>query len=447
MGGRKTKLKIINPRLYEKVKQYCIAARKLINETLSRGEYPPLYKDPKIAFGESMGSWTTDYIPMILWTVFIHDHKNELENLQEYKECLALMQADKEIAPHLGELVGTRIGAARNTALDYLNFVLLRQFEVSKERFESWTEPFHIERFKKPYSNLEKFFYTDKIEIRAFAPIENFKSDINKINLGNNLVIRRLTSDEKAAIIEATKRGFPFDFHRIISCDFAMELSFEERKLFGEKHFSKVDSPELWVTTFEQLITALRLFKEGSIGINYTSVSYANPIPILGGSASYDNRQFIGPTYELKEKDKLLFQKLWSEVNNTNLDQHLTLRIALRRFNFAYERINYKDKLIDYMIAFEALFFKQGEVGEFKHKLATRVARFLGETYEERQTISKQIKEFYVKRSQIVHGERIKLEHSFIRDAENRLRKAIILFFEKLPFLGHMEIISRLDLD
>lgn len=99
------------------------------------------------------------------------------------------------------------------------------------------------------------------------------------------------------------------------------------------------------------------------------------------------------------------------------------------------------------MIAYEALFFKQGEMGEFKHKLSTRVAKLLGKEYEERTVIAKEISKFYSERSKVVHGEMVRLPKEFIGRVEGYLRDSIKTIMEKPPEQDYNEFITRLDLN
>jgi len=121
--------------------------------------------------------------------------------------------------------------------------------------------------------------------------------------------------------------------------------------------------------------------------------------------------------------------------------------IAIRRFESAYERINPADKLLDFMIAYEALFFKQGETGEFRHKLSTRVSKLLGKSYQKRKIIAKETNEFYRKRSSIVHGEEVTIPAGFVDKVESYLRDSIKILMERLQDQDYNEIISQLDLD
>ena len=87
------------------------------------------------------------------------------------------------------------------------------------------------------------------------------------------------------------------------------------------------------------------------------------------------------------------------------------LDIAIRRFNYAYERERSEDKLIDYMIAFEAL-FSEGS-GDLRYKIPTRVARFLETDSDQRRNICNIMKKSYDVRSKIVHGNRSNINVKF----------------------------------
>ena len=78
------------------------------------------------------------------------------------------------------------------------------------------------------------------------------------------------------------------------------------------------------------------------------------------------------------------------------------LDFALRYYNFAKERETNEDKLIDYMIVFEALYLKENI--ELEYRLSNRVAALLGEDEQKRREISSNIKDLYNLRSNLVHG-------------------------------------------
>lgn len=88
-------------------------------------------------------------------------------------------------------------------------------------------------------------------------------------------------------------------------------------------------------------------------------------------------------------------------------------RVVERRFNDALDRSNPEDALIDYLIAAEGLFFGQNSKGEgggeIAHKLSMRIAYFLEKDPSKRKSTFNFMKKCYGLRSQIVHGEKLKL--------------------------------------
>ncbi|HKZ45601.1 MAG TPA: hypothetical protein VJ343_02755, partial [archaeon] len=230
---------------------------------------------------------------------------------------------------------------------------------------------------------------------------------------------------------------------------YVIEFDYETKKLFGEMQTGRAHQPDVnpW-DKIHMLTTALRLFKSGIIGIDTIKTEQILDVPIIvSGTSSYMHGSYIGPKYYLIKAEVDDFKRFRKDFNKIDLNSLDYIRVAVRRFNYAYERGNLEDKLIDFMVAFEALFFKQGEFGEFRHKLSVRVSRFLEQDYNKRRLIAKDMGDFYEARSQIVHGEKVELKHDLVKTVEDQLRRSIKLFFESLQKSDHDEIISHLDLD
>ena len=115
-------------------------------------------------------------------------------------------------------------------------------------------------------------------------------------------------------------------------------------------------------------------------------------------------QQIKAPQYSLLFQDIGNFTKLWEKYNNYDFNKNRPVDIAIRRFNYAYEKEQFEDKLIDYMIALEALFLKKDENNELTYRLALRTALFIRSKKEEINQIRKVIKRAYNIRSKIVHG-------------------------------------------
>ncbi|MHA1495401.1 MAG: hypothetical protein ACTSRQ_15455 [Candidatus Thorarchaeota archaeon] len=101
----------------------------------------------------------------------------------------------------------------------------------------------------------------------------------------------------------------------------------------------------------------------------------------------------------------------------------------------SYERPQFKDTLIDLMIAFEALLVQREKKG-IGATIARRVANLIADSDEERQNIFDEIHDAYYVRSKIVHGDQNKevvgiLESKgkpmiwFVKDVQEILRRML----------------------
>jgi hypothetical protein len=107
-----------------------------------------------------------------------------------------------------------------------------------------------------------------------------------------------------------------------------------------------------------------------------------------------------------------------------------------------------EDKVIDYAIALESLFSKEGDtIDSLAHKYSLRCARLLKADPRERKKVFCQMKHFYIVRSNIVHGnsKEKSLTKISLPEIENNIRKSIQLFIEKLNGQSQEDIIDYLD--
>jgi len=102
------------------------------------------------------------------------------------------------------------------------------------------------------------------------------------------------------------------------------------------------------------------------------------------------------------------------------------LLVALRRFYTAQFRSDRQDKLIDLVIAAEAMFLNDAD-GELSFRLATRAAIFLRDNKPSRTDVFQKCRKAYKTRNAIVHGSRIDAAAVFesARDMEELMREAI----------------------
>ncbi len=436
-----------NTVFYEAAKLYIKASLELIISRLQSGEQVPyeiveVYDFEKT---ESRMRFGTDYRAKRLYSQLVSRHKNELHSLPECQTCKRIMKSDPVMSKHIDTplfLYNTSSSYPTETYLDYL---LMRQLESTAEKPE-----FSLDRFDEAYRNLEVFFQSDKLIMRTIAPIHNFQCDADLVDLGDGLCIRRIKRTEQEQLLHEFKWSPSMSLDEILDLKYVIENSYEAEKIFN---YSPTLRPEPVFRSghgeINKLLIALRLFKSGAIGINTRKTFCASEIPLsIGGGSSYRSSpvSFTGERYALTSSEVQDFVGFWSKFKTVDLRKSAQLGIALRRFSYAYERESLEDKLIDLLVAFEALFFKKDELSELSHRLSTRVSRLLEQEYGKRKDVFKRMKVFYKTRSKVVHGEQVELEYGFIRTVEDYLRRSVKVFLEYSQ-MDFDEILTHLDLD
>ena len=91
--------------------------------------------------------------------------------------------------------------------------------------------------------------------------------------------------------------------------------------------------------------------------------------------------------------------RFWRVLDKTPTN----IQTAMARFSSSYEKRDLADRMIDLVIALEAL-FGDGEPGSITYKLAMRGACWLHATKNERRAAFDTIKKLYRHRSRVVHG-------------------------------------------
>jgi hypothetical protein len=235
----------------------------------------------------------------------------------------------------------------------------------------------------------------------------------------------RISIDESAAIApvdeEARRkiwRRIGFDPHHMAGrttpeplavweCEAAVEIAIDYEP--GDFNTNWAPSQDL----LDEIVQSLRLLSPGNVNwlalwpeipghevflkrFFVGGVSFPGPrpaaIPEPGAEpiAAHDLREVLGHLQRAQH---------WEGQEKHALD------LALRRFSQTYGRWSSEDRLIDYWVAFEALFLPESDL-ELKYRAQMRIARFVGDSLEEREMIRKQLGESYALRSAIVHGSR-----------------------------------------
>jgi hypothetical protein len=113
----------------------------------------------------------------------------------------------------------------------------------------------------------------------------------------------------------------------------------------------------------------------------------------------------IGWGYSLNFEDMPNLISLAKKIQSIDFSKRKSLELACKRFQRAYEEDNIEDQIIDYMIAFEALFLKgEKRVSSRGKIIAIACSTLLGNNDEEREEIKNTLNTAYSMRNSIVHG-------------------------------------------
>jgi hypothetical protein len=134
----------------------------------------------------------------------------------------------------------------------------------------------------------------------------------------------------------------------------------------------------------------------------------------------------IGEKCEVNSEDIPEIIKIFEFIKNEKESRFI---VAKRRLSDGLTRKAFEDKLIDFMIGLEALYLPDGNQ-ELTFRLSLRVSFLLASGSEDRKKLFLFLKEMYKTRSNVVHGNKYKLNMDDIAYLEDLLRKSLKLWIE-----------------
>ncbi|MGY5147601.1 MAG: hypothetical protein ACW9W4_06355 [Candidatus Nitrosopumilus sp. bin_7KS] len=288
------------------------------------------------------------------------------------------------------------------------------------------------------------------------VPISNLRLGKLPIKLGD-LTIRRIKKDEKEKFVEGKSGLNSIDYHLT---NHIIEYKYKTKK-FIRNDDEEIDhsQPRHEKNPLEEilkLISALRIFHRGGFDYNIAVSKHAGTLQFFGTSTSTISKQRVFSREYFLDSQKIgKFLIFWKKFYHTNYLNFKPNGIASRRYSSGFEKTNQEDILIDMLIAFEALFFKQGESGEITHKISVRISKFLEIDFDARKTLFRHVKQIYHIRSAIVHGDSPSFEKTDFRDIFEMNQKITDLLQKSLKkFIEnnidsqekHEKLITDLDL-
>lgn len=262
--------------------------------------------------------------------------------------------------------------------------------------------------------------------VKIIAPIVGFTSDVETLDFGEFVICKVRTENLRNFLRSMRITGG-------ISNEIAAQLLSNYLLCYEfpveEKDKGMNPSDKTWMR-IENLVKTFRLYKSGNVR-NYFHII----VPSTGGYmyTGYVKGGFLNYHFSPSEIEHFLeFQEILTTLipNEWNKDNRY-IEIAIRYFNFAKERDSNEDKIVDFVIALEALYLN-GDHGEFTYKLAHHAASMLGSTFDRRRVAFERVKAAYNLRSQIVHGgsdpKKRKITNEDVEKVDNYVRISIVKY-------------------
>lgn len=266
----------------------------------------------------------------------------------------------------------------------------------------------------------------EKARVKIIAPLVGFTSDVETLDFGE-FVICKVRTENLHNFLRSmgVTRGISHEMAIPLLSNYLLcyEYSVEENN-------GVMNPPDKTSKRIENLVKAFRLYKSGNVR-NYFYILV--PSEFTGGymSNGYIKGGLLNYYFSSSDiRDFLMFQKVLKTLIPNEWDKgNRYLKIAIRYFNFAKERDSNEDKIVDFVIALEALYLN-GDHGEFTYKLAHRAASMLGSTFDRRRVAFEKVKAAYNLRSQIVHGgsdpKKRKITNEDVEKVDNYVRISIV---------------------
>ena len=434
-----------NKKLHDAIKNLSLEAAKLLKDKLQTLGDIPTRIEEKIEIKDASNASFFHITKVDLGRLFIKNEQ-EILALASSQKTLGLLKKDTLINKYLDQLVGVEgSGLVRFTAEDCLRRFLVPLLDELEEL--NW----NVEKFEKHYSLLEDAFYIDKIPYRAIAPLENFSADFDEVKITDNLKIVKVSKDE---LQEIWARGefSPFvNRYKIWHTEYVIEMTWEAKKVIGSGNQKPVGS--MVKGEIGDVLTTLRILKTGMTGFNFIETKPIKPSILIAGIESVGGlatQPYLGGKYTLQSgegKSLVELFRLLRDAKTHTIPNYLL--VAIKRFEYAYARLLPEDKLLDFMVAFEAIFLKGDEQQELSYRLSLRTAYLLAENAGERKSIFDFIHRAYKARSEIVHGERATGEgknKDFVDKVEFYLRLSITKVLKEGQYkINHNNFLNTLD--
>lgn len=255
---------------------------------------------------------------------------------------------------------------------------------------------------------VEEFFDRPKDPFYIRSQLINFSAEVDRIELFDDLWIRRLTEEEVTGLYGGRldmgpSRGISFGIH-----EFCVEGSIEIPKVFsppndgeawskGEEAFLKNVKERL-----DRVVLCLRLFKEGPVAYDFVHFVPRSFCPLSTGSCGLGDTHIPGGSYKITSGEQASFIEHLKEVQE-GLEVIKKTDLACSRLLDSQIRTKPRDKLVDAVIGLESLLISNDNQNELSFRFGLNYAMLFDDP-EAKENAFKVARDLYTLRSTVAHG-------------------------------------------
>lgn len=366
---------------YKIYKEYFIEALSVLDEQSEAGKNISNKIDESVSF-EGMGQISFSTMIKPDYGHFVFTKSDVLKEQNAYKVCQKYLTEKKYI----------------NNQMDEQAFMLNNLSKIANDldgyRFEE-------SNFEEIYNNVEDYINSDEVKVKCISQLNGFSCDVNEIIIDSQVKIIRYTEKECKEIWASNSRLWMRERFPITPDHFKIEVIRSIKKDVLRSGSWQNELQEI----LKKALTLLRLFKDSNLKIGSVVTMPGQWVPNAYSAMTGSNEMMFGGNYSFKISELPELVKLWNNLENVDFNNVYPLEIALKRFNFAHERVDVEDRLIDIMIGFETLFSES--TTEIRYKISLRTAILIGKNLDERKIIFKLMQVAYDMRSSLVHGKKL----------------------------------------
>jgi len=300
-------------------------------------------------------------------------------------------------------------------------------------------------KFRVAYYQVEDYLGAETASTRLYLELRGLSGSLDEVILSETHRIYRL---DEAEVNRLWRRMVPHAGYPFVG-SFRVWPPLRSYVLEGTIRYPKGEAGDLGVFINDENVKATRTLRLSAAGAGPVRLLTYEPVGFSPEMGRFMFPELIQPgkyLYELDEGSSAEIKKHWpyaydlaSSLQKAPDKLPTHLRISGLRFSNSFDKPANEDQLIDYSIAFEALFTKENDA--VSYRLPLRAAIFVGDTPDERRKVFAVAHAAYVQRSNLAHGhnqleDRVKVGAAkmsaaeLLRDLQSILFKSIHRFLQ-----------------